>query len=117
MMTKSKFLVAEAVDDLDCTPEERSDVFEHLRDTDVVGINNRHHAREIAESYLQGIRDANAKDNAEPEWTRAHHTSQLCKASCCMAPATWQIWVEVVPGIRFSVYGCDKHAGKKSQCQ
>ena len=117
MMTKSKLLVSEAVDELDCTPEERSDIFEHLRDADITHVNGASHAREIAESYLQGVRDANAEDNAEPKWTR-HYWTRLClgydpgeRFPGCMVQARWEMLTEI-NGTQFRIYACDKHAGK-----
>ena len=115
MMTKSKLLVCDAIDDLDCTPEERSDIFEHMRDADITHVNGASHAREIAEGWLQMIRDANAEDNAEPKWQRAYYASSGCKAVDCMRQARWWMEVEAVPGIKFIIRACDKHAGKETE--
>lgn len=115
--TKSKLLLSAAIGNLDCTEQERADIREHIRDADITWVNDEHHARKIAESYLQMIRDANTEDAAEPKWEQIHHAVVGCKASCCTALARWNIWVEVVPGIMFSVQACSKHAGKEESEQ
>lgn len=115
-MTKGRQLIADAIDNLDCTEQERSDIREHMRDSvDLMQVSS--YAREIAESYLQMIRDITAEEAAQPKWTRLHHSSEGCKASCCTNLAMWEIQIEAVPGIWFTIKACSKHAGKETSEQ
>lgn len=112
-MTKSKLLLSEAIGNLDCTEQERADIREHVKDNDFAGIHYPWAARMVAEEYLQMIRDITAEEAAAPKWTRLHHSSEGCKASCCTSLAMWEIQIEAVPGIMFTIKACSKHAGKE----
>lgn len=120
MMTKSKLLLSEAIGNLDCTEQERADIREHLRDNDINGIYSQSCAEMVAEMMLEKIRETDAEDTGiamPPKWNKAYHTSQGCQAFGCTNPATWQIDVEAVPGIMFTIKACSKHAGKEDETQ
>lgn len=119
MMTKSKQLMSDALDNLSCTVEEMDAIKEMLKDGYYDRIVSSYHAKQVAETLLETARDAIAEDTAKPKWERYHWGVRLCNGydgserfPHCMVQATHEIITDI-NGTQFRVYACDKHAGKE----